>query len=191
VATETSPYQEPVSSAARTSGWDGSDLALGSALIVLLIALFLPWFSETVHLGHGTAPVSGTGDGLRAHGYLWAVLALTIVALAVLVARDAITRLPGNLPSPGQMLAGATGLSFLLTVLGLAFRPSGYTTSGSAAAVQQVFGQVHVSVGWSYGGFVAVLAALIAFIAAFGIAGPLESAYRAARAATRHPGKAA
>jgi hypothetical protein len=163
MTSETSPYPEaqpqppppaPPASAASATGWSGSDLVIGGALVVLLIALFLPWFSGTVQL-FKSAAVSGAGDGTQAHGYLWVVFVLTIVALIVLVARDAIDRLPGNLPSPEQMLVGATGLALVLTILGLVQKPSLGTL---------------ISVGWSYGGFIALLAALVAFFAASGIA---------------------
>jgi hypothetical protein len=98
------------------------------------------------------------------------VFVLAIVALIVLVARDAIGRLPGNLPSPEQMLVGATGLALVLTLLGLLQQPP----SGSA-----------VSVSWSYGGFVALLAALVAFFAASG------TGARLAQARLRRPGTTA
>src|SRR5258708_33740738 len=98
--------------------------------------------------------VSGTASGPTAHGYLWFVFVRALPGLVGLVARDVISRLPGNLPSADQMLTGATGLALLLTVLGVAFRPSG----------------PFVSVGWSYGGFVAVLAAATAFATVAGIA---------------------
>ncbi len=147
------PMPPPPIATSGRRGWAGSDLAIGSSLIVLLIALFLPWFSVSMVLGSGSADV----DGPQAHGYLWAVFALAIVALVVLVARDAIGRVPGNLPSPGQVLVGATGLALLLTVLGVVAKPD------------------VTSVGWSYGGFVTILAALVAFLAALGIAGPLSA----------------
>jgi len=172
---ETSPYPQvpppppPAATPPATRGWSGSDLVIGGALIVLLIALFLPWFSGTVRFFNSTA-ATGSADGAQAHGYLWVVFVLAIVALIVLVARDAIDRLPGNLPSPEQMLVGATGLALLLTILGLAQKPS----SGAV-----------ISVGWSYGGFVAVLAALVAFFAASG------TAARLAQARLRHRGTGA
>lgn len=170
MATETSPYQEPFTPATRTVGWTGSDLALGSALIVLLIALFLPWFSSNEVLDNG-AGGTGSSDGPQSHGYLWAVFAFGLVALVVLVARDAIGRLPGNLPSPEQVFVGATGLALVLTLLGVAAKPNPVAL-----------------VGWSYGGFVAVLAAAVAFVAAFGSARPLNSVRRAAQSAFRRPG---
>lgn len=182
------PPPPPAPMAPTSPGWAGSDLAIGTSLVVLLVALFLPWFSATVDFGIGSA-ISDTGNGMTAHGYLWAVFVLVIVALIVLVARDFISRLPGNLPSPKQMLVGATGLALLLTVLGVAFKPTG-TTGAIATAVEKLLGHAPISVSWSYGGFVAVLAAAVAFIAAVGIAGPLHSAKRATRVARawRQPG---
>ena len=137
MTSETSPYPEaPTATTATASGgpgtgWSGSDLVIGGSLVVLLIALFLPWFSGTVQLFKSTA-AAGAGDGTQAHGYLWVVFVLAIVALIVLVARDAIDRLPGNLPSPEQMLVGATGLALVLTILGLVQKPSQGTLSRSA-----------------------------------------------------------
>ena len=127
MTSETSPYPEappPATATAERSGWTGSDLAIGGAVIVLLIALFLPWFSAKVSPEPGTV-IAGTGDGPTSHGYLWLVFVLAILALIVLVARDAIARLPGNLPSPEQILVGTTGLALLLAILGVAQRPAG------------------------------------------------------------------
>jgi hypothetical protein len=166
--------------------WTASDLTIGSALVVLLVALFLPWFSVTVRLGRAFGlTASGTGNGPAAHGYLWVVFVLVLVALVVLISRDAISRIPGNLPSPGQMLIGAAGLSLLLCVLGVAVKPTGVSTSGSSSAVQQIVGHIEINVGWSYGGFIAVVAAAVALAAAFASSGPLHEAHRAAQAAER------
>lgn len=154
MTSETSPYPEappPTKPIVERSGWTGSDLAIGGAVIVLVIALFLPWFSRS----------PGTSDGLSSHGDLWVVFVLALMALIVLVARDTIARLPGNLPSPEQMLVGATGLALLLTILGVVQKPSPVTGS---------FGPV----GWSYGGWIALVAAIVAFLAAFWEAGALQ-----------------
>lgn len=166
--------------------WDRTDAVIGTALVMLVISLFLPWFSVTVRLG-SAGPVSGTGNGTRAHGYLWVVFVLAILALVVLVARDAISRIPGNLPSPGQLLVGTTGLALILTVLGVVFRPAGYTGSGYKGPFgwTGAFPHLAVSVSWSYGGFVAVAAAVVAFVAAFISSGPLQEAGRAAETANR------
>jgi uncharacterized membrane protein len=170
MTSETSPYPDApeATPAAERSGWIGSDLAIGGSLVVLLIALFLPWFS---------APgIAGT-DGPSSHGYLWLVFVLTILALIVLVARDAIARLPGNLPSPDQILVGATGLALLLTILGVVQEPSPFATPSS-------------SIGWSYGGFVAMVAALIAVIAALRETGALRPGGRMSMPSRRRRSRA-
>lgn len=132
-------------------GWSGGRLMTGAALIVVLIALFLPWFSKLMS-GPALGPplVSGI-DGPAAHGFLWAVLALAIASLVLIVVRQALGRLPYDMPGAEQMLAGATGIAFLLCLLGVASRPP---------AVSYV--QTLVWVRWSYGGFIAVVAAEVA-----------------------------
>jgi hypothetical protein len=196
MTSDTSPYPQvppppPPPGAATTAsrGWSDTDLAIGAGLVVLLIALFLPWFSSTVRLAGRAVQLSGSADGPSAHGFMWGVFVLAIAGLAVLVARDAIYRAPGNLPTPEQMLVGATGLALLLTILGLVIRPA---TGLDTVTSTKVFGltlipHISISISWSYGGFVALAAALVAFLAAFGTAGPLESAHRAASAALRRP----
>ena len=173
--------QPPPGPEATVRRWDRSDATIGTALVLLAISLFLPWFGETVLL-RNRALASGTGDGPHAHGYLWLVLVLAIAALTVLVARDVIRRIPGNLPSAGQLLVGATGLALLLTLLGLAFRPAGFSTGPRVVPFgwTGAFPHLVVSVSWSYGGFIAVAAAAAALIAAFTSAGPLQEANRVA-----------
>lgn len=196
MTSDTSPYSQappPPPPAAAARGWTGGDLLVGGALVVLLIALFLPWFSAKVFVGPfgpGRFAAAGTGDGPQAHGYLWVVFVLVILALIVLVARDAIDRLPGNLPSPQQMLVGAVGLALLLTILGLVQKPSSYTT-GSSGLIRQVLPHFAVSIGWSYGGFIALVAALIAFIAAIGGAAVLQSGRHMTMPSLRRPGTTA
>lgn len=193
MTSDTSPYPQvppppPPTATTAKRGWSDTDLAIGAGLVVLLIALFLPWFSSTVRLAGRTVQLSGSADGTSAHGFMWGVFVLAIAGLVVLVARDAIYRAPGNLPNPEQMLVGATGLALLLTILGLAIKPA--TGLGIVNPTGQIAGllpHISISISWSYGGFIAVAAALVAFLAAFGTAGPLESAHRAARAALRRP----
>jgi multisubunit Na+/H+ antiporter MnhB subunit len=185
---EGTPSQPPRAhtSAASARGWAGSDLAIGAGLIVLLIALFLPWFTETLQL-HPGAAFTATENGPPAHGYLWLVFALAIVALVALIDRDAIERIPGNLPSAQQILLGASGLSLLLTLLGVVFRPPGFSGSGQAVPIQALQAPSMFSVGWSYGGFLAVVAAAVAFAGALGIAGHLPVGNGPARAQGRWP----
>jgi uncharacterized membrane protein len=160
----------PEARAAR-AGWSGGDLVTGCALAVLVISLFLPWFSASVQLG-ATVAASGSADGPTSHGYLWLVFVLALFGLALIVARDAIDRLRVNLPSSQQMLIGTTIVAFILCLLGVISRP-----------ISTSLGLERMSVGWSYGGFVALAAAAVALVAAARPSGPVDSARRAARAA--------
>jgi multisubunit Na+/H+ antiporter MnhB subunit len=157
-------------SAAPARAWDASDMAIGSGLIVMVVALFLPWFSETLQV-HPVSGIAANEDGPAAHAYLWLVFALAIVALVVVIDRRAIERIPGNLPSAQQLLLLATGLSLLLTAVGAAFRPTNFSGPGVPVAVQALQYPSTFSVGWSYGGFIAVLGAAIAVVGSLGVAG--------------------
>jgi hypothetical protein len=184
----TSPYFEPPPPPARPAGWNGSALLILTSLVVLLVALFMPWFSGSVHVA-GRVATAGGADGPRAHGYLWFVFALAIIALVVLAARDAISRVPADLPTPEQMLMVATGLALLLTILGAVVRPSPAINLVAPNGTLAPFPiTVAVSIGWSYGGFVAIAAAAVAFVASFRQAGPMRSAAGALRMPSRSPG---
>lgn len=160
---ETSLYPESAPASRPASGWTGSDLVIGTSTIVLLVALFMPWFSGTV-ASNGTTQVLASADGPRAHGYVWFVFALAIIVLIVLVGRDRIRVIPGNLPSPDQMIVVASGLALLLTILAAVIKPS--PTFDSVGPIGLI---ANFSVGFSYGGFIALAAAVVAFLAAFGL----------------------
>ena len=167
----------PPAAEATVRRWDRSDAAIGLALVVLVISLFLPWFSGTTRLNSVVA--SRYVDGPDAHSYLWAVFALALTGLIVLVARDAIARVPGNLPSAGQLLVGTSGLALALALLAVATKPPGYAQT-IPHFLQQILVHLSVSVSWSYGGFIAVAASAAALITAFTSAGPLQEASRVA-----------
>jgi hypothetical protein len=189
VSGETSLYPEPAHSRRPAGGWTGRDLVIGTSLIVLLVTLFMPWFSGTVMTtSNGASRTLGSADGLRAHGYVWFVFALVIIALIVLVARDAISRVPGNLPSPEQILMVATGLALLLTILAAFIKPSpSFDLISSTGAVPQFLPNLTFSVGFSYGGFVALVAAIVAFLATIGAGGRLSTARLGRPAMRRRP----
>jgi hypothetical protein len=156
--------------------WTAGRLVAGSALVVLAIALFLPWYSATqgvpVSPDAGAAPV-GAYDGPISHGFLWIVLALATAGIALIARGEAIGRLLGNLLAPRQLLVGTTGVAFSLCLLGVIARPAGYAIPvaypGSPLGVADIN---TVFVGWSYGGFIAVVAAAVALGAAVWIAIP-------------------
>lgn len=159
--------------------WVGGDQVIGAALLVLMVSLFLPWFSLTARAPGAGVVGQTSGDGLRAHSYLWAVLVLALIGLAVLIGRDGIRRVPGNLPSPGQMLVGTSLLAFALSALAVVTKPP----SVAHHNLPPPFSPESISVAWSYGGFVAVAAAAVALFAAFVTAGPQYEASRADHAA--------
>jgi hypothetical protein len=128
---------------------------VGGGTLVLFIALFLPWFS--VSLG----PLgSASASGLTAHGYLYITLILAIAVIAFLVAEAlGVWTLPATSPlTRDQLLLIATGVNFVLVLLGFLLKPGG---SG---------------VGWSWGAFVALIAAVVAV---FPLGWPVIQARRA------------
>jgi zinc-ribbon domain len=120
-----------------------ADRISGAASVVLLISLFLPWF--TVSAG----PFSASANGMTAHGYLWIVFILCLAIVAFLVYGAGYPELPMNLPvSRETLLLAATGLNLLLVLLAFFFRPGGYGIVG---------------IGWGFGAFVGLIAAIVAF----------------------------
>lgn len=134
-----------------------TDRLVGGGSLVLFIALFLPWFS--VKLGVlGTA----TASGLSAHGYLYVTLILTLGVLGLLVAEAlGLWKLPSKSQlSRDQVLLIATVINLILVVIAFVFKPSGLGV---------------VKVGWSWGAFVALVAAVVA---AFPLGWPVIQARR-------------
>jgi len=132
--------------------WSQAERITGGATLVLFICLFLPWFG--VNFGFGSVTV----DGLW-HGWMYLVLIVSLAILVYLVARAGFSEMPFKLPmAHEQLLLVATGINAVLTVLAFLFKPGGS------------------AVGWRFGAFVGLAAALIA-------AGPLGlPAIRARRA---------
>lgn len=137
-----------------------TDRIIGIATLITMISLFLTWFTASA-TSFGVT-VSASANGTTAHGWLWFEF---IVALAIIVYVAAVAAwdtLPISLPvTQVRLLMGATGLQFLLIVIGFLAKPSG---SG-------------VSVSWSFGAFIALIASLVALAAAI----PQVVAYANAR----------
>jgi hypothetical protein len=131
----------------RLSALDRKDLVFGPATLVLLVSFWLPWYSS--------GPISV--DGPSVHGWLFiAVLDSIVLVLYVLFAAFGV----GDLAAQGrmskdQLLALITGVNLALVVLGLLLKPAGFS--------------------WSWGAFLAMVAALVAFLP-FGV--PLIQAQR-------------
>jgi zinc-ribbon domain len=125
--------------------WSQADKIVGGASLLLLISLFLPWFSVSVSLFGKN--VSGSGSGLDAHGYLWLTFIVCLAVIAFLGLEAGFDTLPFSLPASREMLLlAATGLNLLIVLIAFFVKPA--TPIGS--------------VSWSFGAFIALVAAIAA-----------------------------
>ncbi len=101
-----------------------------------MISFWLPWY--------GIGPFSFSG--LNAHGWLFiAVVNAAILVLYVLITAFDVGDLAGaGRLSKEQLLAVLTGVNLALVLLALLMKPSG--------------------LGWTWGAFVALAAAIVAFL---------------------------
>jgi hypothetical protein len=127
------------------------ELIFGAASLVLLVSFWLPWYSASI------GPFSASVGGLSAHGWLFiAVLDTIVLVLYVLITMFGAGDLAdmGRL-SKEQLLTALTGVNLVLVVLAFLLKPSGFS--------------------WTYGAFLALVAAIVAFLP-FGV--PLVQAQR-------------
>jgi hypothetical protein len=117
--------------------WSQVERITAIASLVLLISLFLPWFT------YGGFSV----DGLW-HGWMYIVFILCVAIVVNLVARAGFHEMPYKLPLPeAQLLLYATAIDLILTVIAFFDKPGGIGFSG---------------VGWGFGAFVGLVAAIVA-----------------------------
>jgi hypothetical protein len=119
---------------------DRVDKIVAGATFITMISIWLPWYS--VSDAFGTFRASGTAG----HGWLWLEFFVALVLIAYLAARAAWDNLPFSMPvAHAPLLIVGTSLQLLLVLI--AFFDIPYASSG---------------VGWSWGAFIALLAALAA-----------------------------
>lgn len=127
------PYQF---NAAR---WSTADRITGIATLILLVALFLPWFSAAL-IG-----VSLSESGLAAHGYLYIAIFVSLFLLVYLLARAGWDRLPiATEVAHAPVMLVASALNAVLVIIGFLFKPGGSAVS------------------WSIGAWLALIAAVVA-----------------------------
>lgn len=130
-----------------------ADRLAGGGTLVLFIVLFLPWFK--VDFTFGTASASG----LSIHGYLYITLILSLAIIAFVVAESlGLWKLPSSSQvGREQLLLIATTINLVLVLIAFLFKPGGN------------------GVGWDWGAFVALVAAVVAV---FPLGWPLIQARR-------------
>ena len=120
----------------RLNALGAKERVVGPATLVLLVSLWLPWFS--------IGPLSE--DGLGAHGWLFiAELDSIVLVLYVVIVAFGV----GDLAEQGrlskeQLLALITGVNLALVVLGFLRKPTGWS--------------------WSWGALLALAASIVAFV---------------------------
>ena len=120
-----------------------ADRIAGAASVVLLVSLFLPWFTASAG-----AFGSASASGMTAHGYLWVVFLLCLGIIGFLVLGAGFAEMPFSLPAAREsILLAATGVNLIIVLLAFFIRPDGFGV---------------VSIGWAFGAFVAPIAAIVA-----------------------------
>jgi len=120
----------------RLNALNAKDRVAGPATLALLVSFWLPWY----HIGPFSA------DGLSVHGWLFiAVLNSIVLVLYVLITAFGV----GDLAEQGrmskdQLLVLITGVNAALVVLAFLLKPAGFS--------------------WSWGAFLALAAAIVAFL---------------------------
>jgi hypothetical protein len=120
------------------SRWSSTDLVSGVASVVVLVALFLPWFGVSLGV------VGLTVNGLTAHGYLYLVLVVGLVELGYLAMSAGLPEVRTKLPLSHEAFMSTLNTVNLVIVL-IAFANKG-----------------PAGIGWRYGAFLALVAALVA-----------------------------
>jgi hypothetical protein len=123
--------------------WSQAERTTAIATLVLLISLFLPWYTYSYGLG------SVSVDGLW-HGWMYIVLLVSLAILVYLVSRAGFSEMPFKMPISGeQLLLVGSVISLVLTLIAFIDKPGGVGLSG---------------IGWGWGSFVGLIAAVVAAV---------------------------
>jgi hypothetical protein len=135
--------------------WTVSDKIVGVASLVVLISLFLPWYTATISAENsaGAVPRSASESGTDAHGWLRLVFVIVLLLVVYLVLTARFPALPFLSPLRHYLLMLAlTAVDLLLIVIGFLLKPSADGIAG-------------VSISWGIGAFLALIAAIVALMA--------------------------
>jgi hypothetical protein len=130
----------------RTDRWSKDDRIAGISSIVILIALFLPWF------GVSAGGLGVTASGLTSHGYLYIVMVVVILQVVYLLARAGWDKMPSEVSNYHRpIILISTLVDLVIVALAFALKPG----TGTAASLG-------VHIGWRFGAFVGLAAAVVA-----------------------------
>lgn len=123
--------------------WSKAERTTAIATLVLFISLFLPWY--TYNFGLGSVSV----DGLW-HGWMYLVFLVSLAILVYLVSRAGFSEMPFKMPVSGdQLLLFGSAINLILVVIAFLDKPGGVGFSG---------------IGWGWGAFVGLIAAVFAAV---------------------------
>jgi hypothetical protein len=123
--------------------WSQAERTTAIATLVLFISLFLPWYTYSFGLG------SVSVDGLW-HGWMYLVFLLCLAILVYLVSRAGFKEMPFKMPVSGdQLLLFGSAINLILVVIAFIDKPGGVGFSG---------------IGWGWGSFVGLIAAVVAAV---------------------------
>jgi hypothetical protein len=123
-----------------------ADKVAGAASLVLLISLFLPWY--TVSVPGASTDLSGTGI----HRFLWLAVILTLVVLTYMIVHATVgwDSTPLNRFSHEPFLLGITVLQLVLAIIPFFDVPDTLIKN--------------VTVGFDYGAYVGLAAAIVGVV---------------------------
>ncbi len=137
--------------------WRQGDFVVAASSLVLLIALFLPWYTVKFQ-GFGSVPGSGWSV-VSTRGWMYLVFVIILATFLYLLVRGVVGNLRVQIQH-WQVLAGAAGLDLLLTGIAFGLKPSaGNLTYGVADLTGSA-----ISSTWTYGAYVGLVGALGAVI---------------------------
>ncbi len=123
--------------------WSQAERTTAIATLVLFISLFLPWYTYSFGLG------SVSVDGLW-HGWMYIVFLISLAILVYLVSRAGFSEMPFKMPISGdQLLLVGSAINLVLVVIAFVDKPGGVGFSG---------------IGWGWGAFVGLVAAVVAAV---------------------------
>lgn len=123
-----------------------ADIVAGAASLVLLISLFLPWYTVSV------PGVTSTLSGTEIHRFLWLAVLLSVVVLTYLImhATVGLGSTPINKFGREPVLLSLSLVQLILVIVPFFDVPDTLIP--------------HVSVGFAYGAYVGLVAAIAALV---------------------------